>query len=247
MAIPPNRSSFIRMIAGKDGITGLETAIVLIAFVVVAAVFAFTVLTTGLFTSEKAKETALAGVAATSSTIAVKGSVTAWGLAGPDGGAASAGDPLEIDRIAIKLTTAGDTDPVSFDPTGVMVTYQDEANVELAQFGVGPDAAARLTAGNMTSPVPTDAQIVACRGAAGANLTGVRWCLNYPNTNQNAANPDALLEPGETVEIYIFTNSLGVALRDNRQFRIEIIPQEGSPLVFQKRTPISLTPVMSLN
>ena len=148
-----------------------------------AAVFAFTVLTTGLFTSEKAKETALAGVAATSSTITVKGSVTAWGAPGVDGGAAAgAGDPLEIDRIAIKLTTAGDTESVSFDPTGVMVTYQDEANVELAQFGVGADAAARLTAGNMTSPVPTGAQIDACRGTAGANLTGAYLSGAYLNS-----------------------------------------------------------------
>ena len=59
------------LLLDQRGITGLETAIVLIAFVVVAAVFAFTVLTTGLFTSEKAKETALAGVAASSATLAV--------------------------------------------------------------------------------------------------------------------------------------------------------------------------------
>jgi len=243
MANPRNRSKLLLMTLGKDGITGLETAIVLIAFVVVAAVFAFTVLTTGLFTSEKAKETALAGVAATSSSIAIKGSVTAWGEPGADGGqAAGAGDPLEIDRIAIKLTTAGDTDPVSFEPTGVMITYQDDANVELAGFG---DGAGQGVGGTLTSPTPTDPELAVCRGTAGANLTGVRWCLSYPNSNQTP--PDNLLEPGETAEIYIFTNSLGVALRDNRQFRIEIIPQEGSPLVFQRRTPISLTPVMSLN
>ena len=46
----------------QRGVTGLETAIVLIAFVVVAAVFAFTVITTGLFSSEKAGETANAGL-----------------------------------------------------------------------------------------------------------------------------------------------------------------------------------------
>ena len=39
----------------RRGITGLETAIVLIAFVVVASVFAFAVLSTGLLSSEKAK------------------------------------------------------------------------------------------------------------------------------------------------------------------------------------------------
>jgi len=37
------------------GITGLETAIILIAFVVVAWVFAFNVLSTGIFASERSK------------------------------------------------------------------------------------------------------------------------------------------------------------------------------------------------
>ena len=52
----------------QRGITGLETAIVLIAFVVVAAVFAFAVLSTGLLSSEKSKETVLGGLEETSST-----------------------------------------------------------------------------------------------------------------------------------------------------------------------------------
>ncbi len=48
--------------ANQRGITGLETAIVLIAFVVVASVFAFAVLSTGLISSEKSKETVLGGL-----------------------------------------------------------------------------------------------------------------------------------------------------------------------------------------
>ena len=47
----------------QRGITGLETAIVLIAFVVVSSVFAFAALSTGLFSSDKAKETITAGLA----------------------------------------------------------------------------------------------------------------------------------------------------------------------------------------
>ena len=39
----------------RRGITGLETAIVLIAFVVVSSVFAFAALSTGLFTSDKSQ------------------------------------------------------------------------------------------------------------------------------------------------------------------------------------------------
>ena len=42
--------------ANQRGVTGLETAIILIAFVVVASVFAYTVLSAGLFSSEKGKE-----------------------------------------------------------------------------------------------------------------------------------------------------------------------------------------------
>ncbi|SVD37947.1 uncharacterized protein METZ01_LOCUS390801, partial [marine metagenome] len=61
----------------RKGITGLETAIILIAFIVVAAVFAFTVMTTGLFSTEKAKTTAQAGIAEASSTFAPKGGVIA--------------------------------------------------------------------------------------------------------------------------------------------------------------------------
>ena len=38
-----------KIMKDERGITALETAIILIAFVVVAAVFAFTVLTTGTF------------------------------------------------------------------------------------------------------------------------------------------------------------------------------------------------------
>ena len=54
------------LIRDQRGITGLETAIVLIAFVVVASVFAFAVLSTGLLSSEKSKETVLGGLEETS-------------------------------------------------------------------------------------------------------------------------------------------------------------------------------------
>jgi flagellin FlaB len=62
---------------GERGITGLETAIILIAFVVVAAVFAFVVLSTGLFSSERGKEAVYAGLAKTRSTMTLTGAVIA--------------------------------------------------------------------------------------------------------------------------------------------------------------------------
>src|SRR5678816_373394 len=61
----------------ERGITGLETAIVLIAFVVVAAVFSFVVLSTGLFSSERGKETVYAGLAKTRGSMELTGGVIA--------------------------------------------------------------------------------------------------------------------------------------------------------------------------
>ncbi|MDA0232231.1 MAG: hypothetical protein O3B04_02255 [Chloroflexi bacterium] len=62
----------------ERGITGLETSIVLIAFVVVASVFAFTVLSAGVFSSEAAKQTIFAGLKETRSRLRQNGSVFAF-------------------------------------------------------------------------------------------------------------------------------------------------------------------------
>jgi archaeal flagellin FlaB len=61
----------------KKGITGLETAIILIAFVVVAAVFAYTVLSAGLFSTQKSQEAVYAGLQQAQSTVELKGAVLA--------------------------------------------------------------------------------------------------------------------------------------------------------------------------
>ncbi len=71
-----------RVTNGERGITGLETAIILIAFVVVATIFAFVVLTTGVFSAERGKETVFAGLEKARGTMEVRGGVvvTATGV-----------------------------------------------------------------------------------------------------------------------------------------------------------------------
>ena len=70
-----------RVLSGYErGVTGLETAIILIAFVVVASVFAFTVLSTGIFSAERGKETIHAGLQEARSSVEIKGSVVANGV-----------------------------------------------------------------------------------------------------------------------------------------------------------------------
>lgn len=66
----------------QQGITGLETAIILIAFVIVASVFAYVVLSAGLFSAQKAKEAVYGGMEETRSTIEIKGDVIAKMVSG---------------------------------------------------------------------------------------------------------------------------------------------------------------------
>lgn len=56
----------------ERGVTGLDAAIITIAFVVVASVFAFAALSTGLFTTDRAKETVAAGLSEARGTMVLK-------------------------------------------------------------------------------------------------------------------------------------------------------------------------------
>lgn len=69
------RRLFRRLFRNQQGITGIETAIILIAFVIVASVFAYVVLPAGLFSTQKAKEAIHAGLDEARSTIEVKGNM----------------------------------------------------------------------------------------------------------------------------------------------------------------------------
>ena len=61
----------------QRGITGLETAIILIAFVVVASVFGYTILSAGIFSADKSKEAISAGLQQARGSMEVVGSVLA--------------------------------------------------------------------------------------------------------------------------------------------------------------------------
>jgi len=82
------------------GIIGIESAIVLIAFVIVAAALAFVVLNMGFATSQKAKTSITSALGEAGSSIQVSGKVI---------GASGGGSPLTAIMIPIKLTTGGES------------------------------------------------------------------------------------------------------------------------------------------
>jgi len=106
----------------EEGITGLETAIILIAFVIVASVFAFVVLSTGLFSAERGKETVFAGLEKARGNLEVRGAVT---VIDTD----ASGTITNADDIVFNLANAAGGFPVLVDPAAtsnsVVINYID--------------------------------------------------------------------------------------------------------------------------
>jgi flagellin FlaB len=102
---------------GERGITGLETAIILIAFVVVATVFAFIVLTTGIFSAERGKETVFAGLQKARGTMEVRGGVIVIAT------------PPDVTNIQFAVSTVAGGDPIPLDPVATsmrtVIAYRD--------------------------------------------------------------------------------------------------------------------------
>ncbi|MBT8508761.1 hypothetical protein AZH53_10125 [Methanomicrobiaceae archaeon CYW5] len=97
---------------GVEGFTGLEASIILIAFVMVAAIFAFTVLGSGYFSTQKAQKTVYTGVEQSTSALTVVGDV--YGIGEVRGemtrvrvtlGTAAGGEGVDLERLSVTVNT----------------------------------------------------------------------------------------------------------------------------------------------
>jgi flagellin FlaB len=109
---------YLKKLRQEHGVTGLETAIVLISFVTVAAVFAFVVLSTGLFSAERGRETVFAGISKT------RGSLTLTG------GLLATSNQTQITDLSFGVVLAAGGDSVSLDPDAengrTVIAYVDD-------------------------------------------------------------------------------------------------------------------------
>jgi len=112
-----------RTINRNDAFTGLEAAIVLIAFVVVAAVFSYVVLGAGFFTTQKSQEVVHTGVGQASTNLEIQGEV--YGIRADvlgDGGSAA------ISRINFTIGLAAGGSPV--DLSQMQIYYQNTSYMD---------------------------------------------------------------------------------------------------------------------
>lgn len=103
-----------RLHKGQKGVTGLETAIILIAFVTVASVLAYSVLSAGIFSAERGKETVYKGLEQAQSTMELGGAVL---------GLSPNTTELEQVQFNVQLTIPN----ANLDTNAVVCNYWDDA------------------------------------------------------------------------------------------------------------------------
>ena len=159
----------MKNIYSEDAFTGLEAAIVLIAFVVVAAVFSYVVLGAGFFTTQTAQATVHTGVAQASSSLEIVGNVMGVAIT-------PTSNRLTFINTSVALTAGG----TAMDLSQMVISYTD------SNGGRNPDVGLVST-----SDITTCTNVMTVDGT----VNQMKWCvaqrINDQGTNNN------LLEPNE--------------------------------------------------
>ena len=231
-------------VAAQGGITGLETAIILIAFVVVASVFAFTILSTGVFSAERSKETIYAGLQEARASIEPRGSIVAYR------GANGLSPVNTIYKVAFIVASSVAGQEVDLTPPYT----KNDTSID-PDFSAGAEYRSVVSYLDQTQYLPDVPWTVDFVGnsnddfllEAGEKAEITVWLLarNYSVASVTAASATAMWEADTRGASGILSVG-GVLLTPNDLFTIEVKPDIGSVMTLQRTVPVKLDPVMDL-
>jgi flagellin FlaB len=233
------------MFAGKvvmkqRGITGLETAIILIAFVVVASVFAFTVLSTGVFASERSKETIFAGIQETKSSVEPRGSIIAY--------KADRGGTDTIYKVTFVVSNAVGGEPVDLTPP---YTADDSGNDPDISSGAESKTVVQYSDTNQfLNDVPWTLSWVGNNNGDNLLEEGEKaeisvWLL-VRDTDEAITSSSATAYWTTDADGRNGMLSTGTILDKNDKFSITLNPPDGAVMILEKTLPPRLDAVMDL-
>ena len=223
------------------GVIGVESAIVMIAFVIVAAALAFVVLNMGFSTTQKAKTTIASSLGEASSALEIAGKVTA------SGNTTSA--ILEVVGVPLKIATGGES--VNLAPGTAAVKYlsntvtydniyagtltensdgDDDVSGEWASLELATDDAADSDL--YITEDPFDAT-----GIPTSTKAFIYW-------TQNSNNND-ILDQGEHAVLAI-AYKVGDRPSALDKIRAEVLVPTGSALTIERQVPLISTQVINL-
>lgn len=215
----------------RRGVIGIESAIVLIAFVIVAAALSFVVLNMGFSTTQKAKTTITSGLTEASSAIEVAGMVTGHG----DVSAAN----LEVFAVPIKLASGSGS--VNLDDATSAVKYFSKTvsydniykgTITTEYTNLQDAVQAAVTAGYISSN-PMNSTDPSATGAF------IYWTNNVGTANE-------VLDAGESAVLVIaYKSSDSPAALDH--ITAEVFLPTGSPLSIGRDIPTITSAVVNMS
>ena len=224
------------------GIIGIESAIVLIAFVIVAAALAFVVLNMGFATTQKAKTTIVSTLAEAGSSLEIEGKVIASSYQ-PSVGTSS----LNVTSIPIKIAGGGDSINLDVRITAVkylsnQITYDDIYNGTLNFAGTFYSLETATNQAD-TSDVflgqsPYRGGIDGDSNDWPAETTAFIYWTVQSNTND-------ILEAGEHAVLAI-AFAAGDRPQELDTIRVELIVASGAALTIERQIPNITTEVVDL-
>jgi len=216
------------------GIIGIESAIVLIAFVIVAAALAFVVLNMGFSTTQKAKTAIIAAVEEAGSSLEVAGKITAVGNV--------ANNVLNATVIPLKIVSGGASSNLDGNFTSVKIITD---NIEYDNiFANGTlHVGTYVNASQAWDGAVAKGWISANRHPYTGNLNVLETvALIYWTVNQN---DNSILESGEHAVLTV------AFARDDRPSSLERVSWEvstpkGAPLTVDRTIPNITTQIVDL-
>jgi len=212
------------------GVIGIEAAIVLIAFVIVAAALAFVVLNMGFATTQKAKTSITSALSEAGSSLLVSGKVI--------GDSVNSADNMTAIMIPIKLTSGGDT--VDLNTTRATVSflandveydnvYTNACTISGAEYATPAAAWAAGVGAGSCIPIVNSNPI---NGTTGPTLTTaiIYWAVDEGDFN-------TILEQGEHAVLSLGFNRTNDAPVSLDKIKIELTVTGGATLTIERNIP----------
>jgi len=208
-----------KLMRNEDAFTGLEAAIVLIAFIVVAAVFSYVMLGAGFFATQEAQRTVHTGSQQASSSLEIIGNI--YGHSTTAGnhltsieftvGNTAGGAPIDITQMLVTFVCGDKSQVIPFSEIGSIKGIGEATNVEADGSGITADHWGVINTYN----------------DVGKGITAV-------------ANRNKLLEPGEQFVLKVAFPDSGAVLTPNTRFSVNLQPAVGAAFPIKKTVPSTL-------
>jgi len=206
----------------QRGMTGLETAIILIAFVTVAAVFGYAVLSAGLFSAERGKESVYAGLQQAKANMELSGSAIVYADNTTDN--STTAWTATIIRFTVRNAIAGT--PIDMTPNGLNTTGGGTDDTT----GENRCVISMTTADAYWNNIPWDIEAIGNADTDNLLETGEQFEITITWEDLGTA-----------------TAGTAAPLLANDWFNIQVKPMLGSTMTIQRTLPAGLDTVMDLH